>query len=63
MKVSNEMLTALKRKRGEQNISVIELSRQTGVSRWTLDKLLKGAKEDIRPTTADKLNQWLYKLV
>jgi Helix-turn-helix. len=63
MKVSNEMLTALKRKRGEQNISVIELSRQTGVSRWTLDKLLKGAKEDIRPTTADKLSQWLYKLV
>lgn len=63
MKVSNEMLTALKRKRGEQNISVIELSRQTGVSRWTLDKLLKGAKEDIRPTTADKLNQWLYKLI
>ncbi|WP_108730903.1 helix-turn-helix domain-containing protein [Weissella cibaria] len=63
MKVSNEMLKALRRKRGEQNISVIELSRQTGVSRWTLDKLLKGAKEDIRPTTADKLNQWLYKLV
>lgn len=63
MKVSNEMLKALRRKRGEQNISVIELSRQTGVSRWTLDKLLKGAKEDIRPTTAEKLNQWLYKLV
>ncbi|MFL4499166.1 helix-turn-helix domain-containing protein [Weissella sp. MSCH1] len=63
MKVSNEMLKALRRKRGEQNISVIELSRQTGVSRWTLDKLLKGAKEDIRPTTANKLNQWLYKLI
>lgn len=63
MKVSNEMLTALKRKRGEQNISVIELSRQTGVSRWTLDKLLKGEKEAMRPSTVDKLNQWLYKVV
>ncbi len=29
MKVSKDMLTALKRKRGEENISVIEMSRQT----------------------------------
>lgn len=62
-KVDVDMVTALKRKRGEQNISVIELSRQTGVSRWTLDKLLKGEKTNIYPSTVDKLNQWLYKLV
>lgn len=63
MKVSNDMLTALKRKRGEENISVIEMSRQTGVSRWTLDNLFKGRRDDIRPATAEKLNAWLYKLV
>ena len=63
MKVSNDMLTALKRKRGEENISVIEMSRQTGVSRWTLSRLLSNESTDIFPTTAEKLNTWLYKLV
>lgn len=63
MKVSNDMLTALKRKRGEENISVIEMSRQTGVSRWTLSRLLSNESTDIFPTTVEKLNAWLYKLV
>lgn len=63
MKVNKDMLTALRRKRGEQNLSVVELSRQTGISRWTLDKLLRGKSENIRPTTADKLNDWLYQLI
>ena len=61
--VNKDMLLALKRKRGEENISVIELARQTGVSRWTLDKLLTGKSENIRPTTAEKINEWLYKLI
>lgn len=63
MKVNKDMLTALRRKRGEQNLSVIELSRQTGISRWTLDKLLSGKSENVRPTTAEKLNDWLYQFI
>lgn len=63
MQVNQDMLIALRRKRGEQNLSVIELSRQTGISRWTLDKLLSGKREDIRPSTADKLNNWLYQFM
>lgn len=62
-RLSNELTIALKRKRGERNISVLELARQTGVSRWTLDKILKGTTHNIRPTTADKLNTWLYKQI
>lgn len=62
-KLPETLRTAVKRKRGEQNISVIELSNQTGVSRWTLDKILKGTTDSVRPTTASKLNEWLYKQI
>lgn len=58
-KIKQETLLALKRKRGEKNLSVIELSRQTGVNRWTLNKLLTGKSETIRPTTIEKINDWL----
>lgn len=60
-KLPETLRTAVKRKRGEQNISVIELATQTGVSRWTLDKILKGTTDNVRPTTVSKLNEWLYK--
>ncbi|XZO07613.1 helix-turn-helix transcriptional regulator [Weissella paramesenteroides] len=59
--VSNELITAIKRKRGELNISVVELARQTGVSRWTLNKIFKGKTNEAFPTTIAKLNEWLYK--
>lgn len=59
--VSNELTTAIKRKRGELNITVVELARQTGVSRWTLNKIFKGKTNEAFPTTIAKLNEWLYK--
>lgn len=57
---SEKLVSALGRKRGELNLSVIELSRQTGVSRWTLDKILKGEAKRINPSTLAKLDNWLY---
>ncbi|USZ60693.1 helix-turn-helix transcriptional regulator [Lactiplantibacillus plantarum] len=63
MKVTEDLTKALGRKRGELNISVLELARQTGVSRWTLDRLLHGQSENINPTTLNKLNGWLYEHV
>ncbi|MGX6409246.1 helix-turn-helix domain-containing protein [Weissella confusa] len=63
MRISNDMLTALKRKRGELNITVLEMAAQTGVSRWTLDKLLRGEKDDMKTGTVRKLSEWLYKLI
>ena len=59
-KLPETLRTAVKRKRGEQNISVIELATQTGVSRWTLDKILKGTTDNVRPTTVSKLNPGLF---
>lgn len=57
---TQNLVNALGRKRGELNLSVIELSRQTGVSRWTLDKILKGEAKRINPSTLAKLDNWLY---
>lgn len=59
MKLSSSQILALKRKRGELNISVLEMSRETGVSRWTLDKIFKGEKTNVYKSTFDKLNCWL----
>jgi predicted transcriptional regulator len=63
MQVTPELITALRRKRGELNISVSELSRQTAVSAWTLRHLLSKQRDQIRPSTAAKLNAWIYKQV
>ncbi|AIG65084.1 helix-turn-helix domain-containing protein [Weissella tructae] len=61
--INNDLVTAVKRKRGEHNLSVIDLSRKTGVSRWTLDKILSGERTNVKPQTIEKLNDWLYKLI
>jgi DNA-binding Xre family transcriptional regulator len=62
-KMIDGLAKALGRKRGELNISVAELSRQTGVSRWTLDSILAGRSEMIHTETMNKLNSWLYQHV
>ena len=59
MKLTNSQILALKRKRGELNISVLEMAKETGVSRWTLDKIFKGEKTHVYKSTFDKLNCWL----
>lgn len=59
-----EFVRSLRRIRGEQNISVIELARQTNVSRWTLDRILANKQgTTANPSTLAKLNQWLYQHV
>lgn len=63
MKLSSTTVIAVKRLRGELNISVVELSKQTGISRLTLDKLFNGKTDNVRPTTYAKLNTWLAKQI
>lgn len=63
MQLSSTTVIAVKRLRGELNISVVELSKQTGISRWTLDKLFNGKTNNVRPTTYEKLNNWLAKQI
>lgn len=59
--INDVVLTAIKRKRGELNLTVKQLSRETDVSRWTLDKILRGDAESVYPTTKEKLVTWLAK--
>ncbi|MCG0891574.1 helix-turn-helix domain-containing protein [Lactiplantibacillus plantarum] len=61
--VSSKLRTALGRKRGELNINVVTLAQLTGVSRWTLDKILSGERTSVRVGTITKLNDWLYRQV
>lgn len=62
-KVTTDQIKALGRKRGELNITVSEMARQTDVSRWTLDNILSGRSVMIRTETMNKLNGWLYQHV
>lgn len=60
MKLTEKQFLILKRKRGENNLTINELANETDLSRFTVSKILKnGLNEDITPTTFKKLNDWL----
>ncbi|MBD9365106.1 hypothetical protein IAP91_06580 [Leuconostoc mesenteroides] len=59
MIVSNEMMLALRLKRGKLNITKKESARQTGVSPKTFQEILDGKKLEVQKRTFDKLNNWL----
>ena len=59
MYLTDNRVTALKRKRGELNLSVLGLSRQLGLSRWTLDNIFKRNHRKVTPATYKKLSDWL----
>lgn len=59
MYLSDNQVTAIKRKRGELNLSVLSLSRQLGLSRWTLDNIFKRNHRKVTPSTYKKLSDWL----
>lgn len=59
MKIDKKQLLKLKRKKGELNLSIKELSEEVGVSRWTITKILKDKDVNIHPSTADKIKNWL----
>lgn len=59
MYLSENQVTAIKRKRGELNISVLALSRQLGLSRWTLDNIFRRNHRKVTPATYKKISDWL----
>ncbi|MDI6522242.1 hypothetical protein [Leuconostoc suionicum] len=59
MIVSNEMMLALRLKRGKLNITKKESARQTGVSPKTFQEILDGKRMEVQRRTFDKLNDWL----
>lgn len=61
---SHDFVIALRRSKGERNVKLTELARQTGVSVWTLRALLNSeGGRPTRPGTLDKLNAWLYQQI
>ena len=59
MKLTENQVIAIKRKRGELNMSIRGLERATGVSRWTLIDIFKHDHRNVSSKTFKKLNDWL----
>lgn len=57
--LTEKQVTAIKRKRGELNLSNVALSRQLNLSRWTLDNIFKRGHRKVTPATYKKLTDWL----
>lgn len=59
MKLTEQQVTAIKRKRGELDMSITELANITGVSKWTLIDIFKHEHRNVNSITFKKLNDWI----
>ncbi|NRO54010.1 helix-turn-helix domain-containing protein [Lactobacillus helveticus] len=59
MKLTDQQVTAIKRKRGELDLSIVSLANATGVSKWTLIDIFKHDHRNVNSVTFKKLNDWL----
>lgn len=57
--LTDKQVTALKRKRGELDLSVMGLSKRVNLSRRTLDNIFKRNHRKVTPATYRKLIDWL----
>lgn len=59
MKLSSKQILALKRKRGERNLTIDELANEVGTSRYTISRILHNSSQNLTSTTAKKINDWI----
>lgn len=59
MKLTDKQVVAIKRKRGECDLSITALANITGVSKWTLINIFKHNHRNVNSITFKKLNDWL----
>lgn len=59
MKLTEKQVTAIKRKRGELDLSITALANTTKVSKWTLIDIFKHGHRNVTKATFKKLNDWL----
>lgn len=59
MELTNQQVIAIKRKRGELNLSTVALGRELGLSRWTLDNIFKRNHRKVTSATYKKISDWL----
>ncbi len=59
MFLTDNQITAIKRKRGELDLSTVALGRELGLSRWTLDNIFKRNHRKVTPASYKKISDWL----
>lgn len=59
MKLTKQQIKAIKRKRGELDYTLDDLSNETGVSKWTLISIFKHNHTNVNSITYKKLNDWI----
>lgn len=59
MKLTEKQVTAIKRKRGELDLSITALANATKVIKWTLIDIFKHDHRNVTKATFKKLNDWL----
>lgn len=60
MQLTKKQVIALKRKRGERNLSTGELAQEIGVSYYTMHRIINGGtSRNLTSTTARKVNNWI----
>ncbi|MBF0757319.1 XRE family transcriptional regulator [Ligilactobacillus murinus] len=60
MQLTEDQFKALKRKRGELNLTLTALAGEIGVTRRTMTKIINH-NTPIKPQTAKKVNDWIIK--
>lgn len=59
LKLSSKQILALKRKRGERNLTIDELANEVGTSRFTISRILHNNSQNLTSTTVKKVNDWI----
>lgn len=59
MKLTIKQILALKRKRGERNLTIDELANEVGTSRYTISRILHNNSQNLTSTTVKKVNDWI----
>ncbi len=59
MQLSQKQVLALKRKKGERNLTIDRLASEIGVSRFTISRIITNSKRNLTRTTVKKVNDWL----
>ena len=59
MQLSSKQVLALKRKRGERNLTIDELANEVGTIRFTISRILHNSSQNLTSTTVKKINDWI----